>query len=284
MFANKGRKGKGFTLIELLVVIAIIAVLIGMLLPAIQKVRAAAARSSSTNNLKQIGVAIQSYHDAYLTMPNTTANTWDAAYYEDPRAGATWVVTWSWAILPFMEQNALYTSYWSAGSQMAPVKTFMCPGRGRNGLGGQGGPLTDYALNGYSFNGGFQPGAYYTGPTSPMPKLPLSVITNLNGTANTILAGEKYVTPDQYNSGLDYTYDYYGIRWGYYANSRFQNYIQKDTAGSYNTSYWGSPFEAGGLFVFCDGQVRTINYSLSGNNILYQAMNYRNATPFNLNQ
>ena len=127
-----GKANKAFTLIELLVVIAIIAVLIGLLVPAVQKVREAANRMSCTNNLKQWGIAMHSFHDANGRFPAGTSATGLTG------TGGAWGYSWLIPLLPYVEQQALYSklnlnnSIWNDGVNGPALnnvnfKTLHCP-------------------------------------------------------------------------------------------------------------------------------------------------------------
>ena len=123
------RKGqRGFTLVELLVVIAIIAILVSLLLPAVNSAREAARRTQCVHHLKQLGLALQAYHDKYGSLP--------PAYFPDKDGKPKY--SWRVLILPMLGEQALYDAYdfdepWNGpnnrklASKMPAV--FACPGR-----------------------------------------------------------------------------------------------------------------------------------------------------------
>jgi len=285
-FRSTFARWRGFTLIELLVVIAIIAILIGLLLPAVQKVREAAARMSSTNNLKQIGIASHSYHDANNRIALNGSNTTD---YRD------WC--WAFVLLPYVEQDNVYKTITVNGNgspnmpaqvQQTGIKTYLCPARSRQPYSttggnspGYNGPFTDYKQNwNYttglfnSSNGGQSRGGLI---------ITMSVISTANGTSNTIFVGEGGMDPNEYQRNNGSNWEEIIYSGGYGGTGRGQPIIKRDTRGQGQGDYWGSPFSSGAPFVFFDGSVRMISYSMSNTSAMASALEYRNTTPFTLN-
>jgi prepilin-type N-terminal cleavage/methylation domain-containing protein len=175
---------RGFTLIELLVVIAIIAILIALLVPAVQKVREAAARTQSTNNLKQIGLACQSFHDANKRLPYNglfITPVGQTQYIAAATAGNAASGSWAFQILPYIDQAPLFNS---AAAPNMGIAVFMCPGRGRPAYNAATGwPWTDYFINVYlNEHAG-------TVPTGGATDARMTLIGITDGTSNTILVG-----------------------------------------------------------------------------------------------
>src|SRR5712692_175363 len=120
------RRRRAITLVELLVVIAIIGVLIGLLLPAVQKIRGAAARIQCANNLRQLGLACHNYHDGMRSLPpGYTAK----AAYPDTTPG------WGWGayLLPYIEQDNIHRQIdfsqpiRNTPAAQAVIRTYLCP-------------------------------------------------------------------------------------------------------------------------------------------------------------
>ena len=199
MLAHPELPRRGFTLIELLVVIAIVAILIGLLLPAVQKVREAAARVKCANNLKLLGLAAQSYHDSNGHLPP------GVGYY--PTAANGEFGTYFFHLLPYAEEGNLYRSAWGPvlfppptgmasvyypgnnGVYSQPVRIFLCPSDPSVGpggtvqIGGETFGASSYAPNGLVSG---------VGPPTPGPQGRTTFAAITDGPSNTILHPEKY--------------------------------------------------------------------------------------------
>lgn len=283
---------RAFTLIELLVVIAIIGVLVGLLLPAVQKVREAAARMSCANNLKQLGLAATHYHDINGTLPYARSGGGQNRH------------TWAVLILPFIEQTSMHT-FWKTpitgvnqtdgynNMTSAPMqairetglKVYFCssrrsppklidfdgPGVGTPlGSAGDYVPCTGDGTNDGTFQSGMIPivvsGSHLRG-------IPFSAV--LDGLSNTLLFGEKHVAKaDMGNLATAHIRD--GVIWSGGEQGAFarragpSNPLAQNTDTVYNNQF-GSFHPGVVQFALGDGSVRGIRTSIAGTTLGYLA-------------
>ena len=290
------RKWMGFTLIELLVVIAIIAVLIGLLLPAVQKVREAAARAQCQNNLHQIALAALNYESSYGCLPPGTSNNNPAAYPVPTDSmgyssyGPSMAGTLAY-LLPFMEQQNVYNQfsstvfilpstsfYWSYAAANAQIKNYLCPSDYaataqptygsfaffvyyNGGLEGWYFPgNTPYGRTDYASNAGYLgniPGWPYPGPYGYNTGTKLNWITD--GTSNTLGFGEALggVSKGPRDFVANWASFNLPTAWGLNPlPSQWYQYGSMHTANIVN-------------FALCDGSVRPISQAVSYATFIY---------------
>jgi len=276
---------RGFTLIELLVVIAIIAILIGLLLPAVQKVREAAARMSCSNNLKQIGVGLHNYHSTYDKFPPLSrydaSKTGGIASQAQGERGNLWIY-----LLPYIEQDNVYklsnlpsprnpsiddaataATGVCLGSKI--VKTYLCPADNSNTPAptwGNGWVVANYVANHDAFHnptdGGWMSN-WDQGQSSYQARLSA---TYKDGTSNTIGVTESYGRCG--STGTLWAHETVTPPWhaifnDWNARLQLSKFQVQPTQAQCNAYLPQSPHTAGINTMLMDGSVRFVSQSIS---------------------
>jgi prepilin-type N-terminal cleavage/methylation domain-containing protein len=300
---RNSRRVRGFTLIELLVVIAIIAVLVSLLLPAVQQAREAARRTQCKNNLKQLGLALHNYHDVHLVFPL-------ASYFQgfDTLAPTLIRSQWSWAvmILPYTDQAPLFnqliigTNTFEQAtldpvrlrSLTTPVSVFICPSdpedsvnRNRPFTGTFAGGMVlpaavQFAKSNYVASNGDNGGDGIFGSGGGK----VAIRDILDGTSNTIMVGErssvKWKKQDQTKpgpwagvwAGQELSTDGITNVWALAGITGFQMNTGKHSQDPSDTNAADAPLQAfgsehtgGSQFLMADGAVRFISENIEWN-------------------
>ena len=228
--------------VPVLVLAAIVVTAVGLLIPSVQRVNGSSARTQSTNNLKQIGLAMQSFHDGNRRLPS---NGTIPAAADDPKSGS-----WAFQILPYIDQQAMFHNV----NRENGVATYMCPGRGRPQVSTTG-AWTDYCIN-----------PWLNDPINGAPNAPdikRTMIDITDGTSNTIFAGQGNIDPALYgaNAAIPQSTDIF--KGGDPALARTLTTNQPDDKAK-GALTWGGPFPHGALMAMGDGTVRMFPYSITG--------------------
>jgi predicted Zn finger-like uncharacterized protein len=260
------RKGMGAGLILLIVLgvgICVVGpILVALLVPAVQKVREAAARTQSTNNLKQLGLCFASFHDVNKRLPfngsDQAPNNFQGQYTKIARNSTTTSGSWGFQILPYIDQARMFNQI----DRNTPVPAFMDPGRGRPGLEAGGGAWSDYFINNYLNN----PASAGRADNADVKRTMVGVT---DGTSNTVFVGQGNVSTSQYSLSAGVTMSSNVFNGGTFGTARAGESGEKSPRGVIlmrdrdmpaGNGNWGGPYPQGAMMGMGDCTVRTFRY------------------------